>query len=124
MKWTPNRMVTIKRKQVTQDPANGADIVDWVPLAYQPGSPAVAAQFHAEVQDVMPSRSEGLRQGIHVSRNATRIRLRWRADIDSSMQVTLHGDSDVIYQVIGGPAEVGGGRKRYIELMCEKYSTA
>jgi hypothetical protein len=38
------------------------------------------------------------------------------------MRVTLHGDSDVIYQIVGGPADIDG-RKSMIEMVLEKYSS-
>lgn len=77
----------------------------------------------AEVQDVLPSRAEAVRQGLAQARNQTRIRMRWRSDVDSTMRIVVHGDSDVVYQIVGGPAEIGG-RQREIEMVCEKFSTS
>jgi head-tail adaptor len=116
------RLITIERKQVTQDTQYGTEIITWVPLAVLPGSPAVVEQFWAEVQDALPSRSESVLQGLAVARNQTRIRIRWRSDIDSSMRITVHGDTDVMYQIIGGPAEIRG-RRIMLEMMCERYSS-
>lgn len=117
-----NRQITVQRKQTGQEAVYGTQTVTWVPLVYLPGSPAVAERFDAEVMDVMPSRNESVSQGLAVAKNMTRIRLRWRSDIDSSMRVVVHGDSDVTYQIVGGPAEVFG-RKDTIEIMCERYSS-
>lgn len=117
-----NRRITIERKSVTRD-AMGGEAVTWVPIAYAPGSPQVAARFAAQVQDVLPSRNESVQQGMAVAINQTRIRMRWRSDIDSTMRITVHGDSDVIYQIVGGPAEIWG-RKEGLEMMCEKFSAA
>ena len=117
-----NRRITIERKTTTQDAVYGTPIVTWVPLVTEVGSPAVAAKFWAEVQDVLPSRSEAVRQGLEVGRNQSRVRMRWRDDIDQSMRMTLHGDSDVIYQIVAGPAEIKG-RKNYIEFMVERFSS-
>lgn len=116
------RSITINRKQVTKDPAYGSEVVAWVPLVAQPGSPTIAERFDAEIQDVLPSRDEAVLNGLAVGRRATRLRMRWRDDVDSSMQVIVHGDTDVTYSIIGGPAEVGG-RKQQIELMLERYSS-
>ena len=116
------RLITIERKQVTQDAQYGTEIITWVPLAVLAGSPAVAERFWAEVQDVLPSRSESVLQGLAVARNQTRIRIRWRNDIDSSMRITVHGDTDVLYQIVGGPAEIRG-RRIMLEMMCERYSS-
>ncbi len=116
------RQVTIERKVTGTDPTYGTPTVTWVPLVALPGSPVVAERFAAELQDVLPSRSEALAQGLEVARNQTRLRMRWRDDIDSSMRVTVHGDSDTVYQIIGGPAEFGR-RKEMIELVLERYSS-
>jgi head-tail adaptor len=117
----PNCQVTIEQKSVTQDPVFGTPIVTWVPLVGS-GSPVVAERFHAEVQDALPSRSEAVTQGLAVARNQTRLRMRWRDDIDSSMRVTVHKDSGVIYQIVGGPADIGG-RKEHIEMVLERFSS-
>lgn len=117
-----NRQITVEKKQVVNDATYGSETITWVPLVPQVGNPALAERFWAEVQDSMPSRSEAVTQGLVVARNQTRIRLRWRNDIDSSMRVTVHGDTDVIYQIVGGPAEIEG-RKQRIEMVCEKYSS-
>ena len=117
-----DRQITIERKQVTQDSSYGTEIITWVPLVAMVGSPTVARRFWAEVQDVLPSRDESVLQGLATGRRRTRIRLRWRADITSAMRVTVHGDVDTVYQIIGGPAEIEGRRER-IELLCETYSS-
>jgi len=119
---TLTRLITIEHKQATQDTQYGTQVITWVPLAVLPGSPPVAERFWAEVQDALPSRSESVMQGLAVARNQTRVRIRWRSDIDSSMRITVHGDTDVVYQIIGGPAEIRG-RRRMLEMMCERYSS-
>jgi head-tail adaptor len=119
---TLNRLITVEQKQVVQDADYGAQVVTWVPLALLPGSPPVAEQFYAEVQDVLPSRSLSVQQGLQLDKNQTRIRIRWRNDIDSSMRIIVHGDTDVVYQIVGGPAEIRG-RRRLLEMMCERYTS-
>ena len=119
---TLTRLITVERQQIVQDANYGSQVVTWVPLAVLPGSPPVAERFWAEVQDALPSRSESVMQGVAVARNQTRVRIRWRSDIDSSMRITVHGDADVIYQIVGGPAEIRG-RRRMLEMMCERYSS-
>jgi head-tail adaptor len=123
------RRITVERKAISTDAeyvapdANyGTANVIWVPLVKVGG---VAERFWAEVQDALPSRSESVTQGLEVARNQTRIRMRYRDDIDSSMRVKLHGDgNDVVYQIVGGPATVTKeGRKNMIELVCERYSS-
>lgn len=116
-----NYQITVEKKSVTQDPVYGTETITWIPLIYSVGSPSVAERFWAQVSDVLPSRSEAVKQGLAVARNQTRIRLRYRNDIDSSMRITVHGDTDVVYQIIGGPAMIG--RKEWLEMVCEKYSS-
>lgn len=124
MKGRLDVQVTIEKKSVTQDANYGTPIVTWVPLVAQDpdASPLVAERFWAEVQDALPSRSEAVTQGLAVARNQTRLRMRWRDDIDSSMRVTVHKDSDTVYQIVGGPADIDG-RKSMIEMVLEKYSS-
>ncbi|MBK8916361.1 MAG: phage head closure protein [Phycisphaerales bacterium] len=109
-----NRSISIERRVVEQEAAYGTQSVGWSRLC----------ACRAEVLDLIPSRSEAVRQGLEQARNLTRIRIRHRGDIDSTMRVIVHGGGqDVIYQIVGGPAEIGG-RRRMLELVCERYSTA
>lgn len=117
-----DRQITIEQKRVTQDSVFGAEIVTWIPLVAQSGSPTIAERFWAEIQDALPSRSESVQQGLPVARNQSRCRMRWRNDIDSSMRVIVHGDTDQYYQIVGGPADIDG-RKSQIEIVLEKYSS-
>lgn len=105
--------VTIERPVSTPDPAFGSPVVTWT---------ALFVRQWAKIQDVLPSRSEFVTQGLTVARNQSRLRMRYREDIDSSMRVTVHRDSDVIYQIVGGPAQMGG-RKERIEMVLERYSS-
>ena len=114
--------ITVEQKSVTRDADYNTEIVEWVPLVAVAGSPVVGERFWAKVQDVLPSRSESVKQGLAIGRNQTRIRLRYRNDIDSTMRVTVHRDTDVVYQIIAGPAFIGS-RKDRIEIVCERYSS-
>lgn len=75
-----------------------------------------------EWQDAMPSRQETTQQGIVTRTNQVRLRMRWRADITSDMHVINHSDGDSVWQIIGGPAAIGG-RQTQIELVLERYSS-
>ncbi len=117
-----DREITVEKKLITQDATFGTELVTWVPLALLSGSPQVAEKFAAQVQDTLPSRSESVTQGLSVARNQTRIRMRYRNDIDSSMRITVHGEPDLVYQIVGGPANIEG-RKNFIEMVCERFSS-
>lgn len=107
-----NRKISIEFPVYETEAPYGPRLVRWDPLT----------TCQAEVQDAMPSRSEAVRQGLAQARNQTRIRIRWRGDVDSTMRIVLHGDTDTVLQIVGGPAEIGG-RKGGLEMVCERYST-
>jgi head-tail adaptor len=118
-----DRQVTVQRKSVTIDTTYGTEVVTWIPLSLLPGSPEVAERFWAQVLDVLPSKAETvLRADLAIARNPVRVRMRWRDDIDSSMRIVVHDDTDRTLQIIAGPAALGG-RKDGIELMCEEVTT-
>lgn len=116
-----DRQITIEYPEKTQEQTYGTEVVTWRPLVTI-GSPPVAMRFRASVKDMVPSRSDAVTQGLAVARDQTRIRFRYRDDITGDMRVIVHGDHDTIYQIVGGPAEVGD-RKSLIEVVCEKYSS-
>lgn len=119
-----DRQISIYRKSVTNHPDFGTEIIEWVPLVALPGSPVIAEKFWASVQDELPSKSEFVKNNLPIGKLKTRIRLRYRTDIDMTMRVLVHGDVDMTYQIIGGPVMVNSaGRKNLIEIMCEHYST-
>lgn len=100
--------IRIEYKVTTQDADYGTPIDIWTLLAV----------VWANVQDVMPSRSESVKQGLEVARNQTRIRYRFREDVDSSMRVVIGART---LQIVAGPAELG--RHEYSEVVCEAVST-
>lgn len=103
-----DKRITIEQKVVTQDSTYGTDIITW----------SVLATVWAEVQDVLPSRSESVKQGLAQARNQVRIRYRYRQDVDSSMRVRVGTRT---LQIVGGPAELG--QHSYSEIVCESYSS-
>lgn len=101
---------------------HGIGVIDDPNYGPQPGQPVVvASRIAAEVQDVLPSRSEAAEQGIAIAKNRCRIRFWYRSGVDSSMSVTVHGAVDRKMQIVGGPAILGN--REAIEIMCEEYST-
>ena len=107
-----DRQVTIEHKVSTPDPDYGTEVITWTKLA----------TVWANVQDALPSTAESVVQGLAVSKRQTRIRMRYRTDIDSSMRVIVHGPVDRLMQIVGGPAEIGQ-RLEGIEIMCEQFSS-
>jgi len=103
-----DRRIGIERPTITKD-SYGAVVTTW----------ALLATVWAEVVDELPSRSEAVEQGLATAKNRTRIRFRYRSDVTSDMRVTIRGATDRIFNIIGGPAEIG--RHEYCEVMCEEY---
>ena len=105
-----DRRILIERKAVTQD-AYGAEVVSWSTLATVWGS----------ALDDLGSKSgmEKNREGIRVLEKATRVVIRYRADITSDMRVVLVERSRTM-QIVS-IAEVG--RREATELMCMEFST-
>ena len=106
-----DRRIIIEKKVVTQDPDYGTEVVTWATLA----------TVWANVQDVLPSRSEAVQRGLEIARNQTRIRFRYRSDVTSAMRITLLDGTGRVLQIVGGPAELG--RHEYTEVVCEAYSS-
>jgi head-tail adaptor len=104
-----DRLLTIRRRVAAQDAVYGS-----ATYSYQ-----TFATVWAERVDGLPSRSEALRQGLMVGRQQVRFRMRWLEGLDSSMQVLEAG---VVYRIAGGPAEFGG-RRAFMEILCERDST-
>lgn len=100
----------IERRVTEQDPIYGAPTDAWEEVC----------KSWCNLQDELPSRSEALKNGLNIATGRTRLRMRYRADLDSSMRVTLYRPTAQIYQIIGGPAELGA--KDGIELLLERYS--
>ena len=71
----------------------------------------------ASVHDMLPSRSEGIGEGIEISRRPARVRMRYRDDITSAHRLKM---GNRIMKIVAGPAEIG--RCDGIELMVVEYS--
>ena len=101
----------IQRKVVTQDDVYGTEIITWTTVA----------SMWCNVVDSAPSRDESIRQGMSMTASRSRFRFRFRSDIDTSMRIIILRPVETVYQIIGGPAEIGN--RDGIEIMCEKVTT-
>lgn len=104
--------VAIEYPATTQNASYGTPVITWTLLAV----------VWANVQDILPSRSESVRQGLEVARNQTRIRYRYRTDVDSTMRIVIRGPVERVLQIVGGPAEISG-RHEFCEVVCEAASS-
>lgn len=107
-----DRRVTIERPTQVDTDGYGPQPGPWV---------VVAARVPAQVRDDLPSKSEAEQAGMVVAKRPARLRMRYMRDLSSAMRVILHGDVDEIFQIVGGPAELG--RRRWIEMTLESYSS-
>lgn len=101
----------IERKTSAVDPDYGTETITW----------ALLGSAWCGMQDSLPSNSESVKTGLAVALNQTRVRMRYRTDIDSSMRIVVDRPTRTYYQIIAGPVILGN--KDGIEMMCEKSST-
>lgn len=107
-----DRRISIEAKTSTVDSEYGTGTVTWT---------AFASRIPAQVQDVLPSKSESTVDGIVIAVRPARVRIRYMSGITSDMRLIVHGTTDRLMQIIAGPAEFG--RRESIELMVAEYST-
>lgn len=75
----------------------------------------------AQRQDELPSNSESVTNGLRQAYRPARLRIRYRPDITSDMRIVMHDENDKVYEISGGPAEIG--RREWIEVTIREYST-
>lgn len=103
-----NRRIKFERATSTKDPVYGTSVTTWKPFA----------GAWAEVQDVLPSRSETLSEGVSIQRRPARVRMGYRSDITSDMRVIYQGRT---LEIVSGPAELG--RRDGLEFIMQELST-
>lgn len=104
-----DRRCRIECPAKTKDPIHGSAVTTW----------SLKAVVWCNVQDVLPGRSEAIKNGLAVSSNQSRFRCRYMKGLDSSMRIII---GDIKYQIISGPAVIGSNE--YLEMMIERYTTA
>ncbi len=103
-----NKRCRIEKPVITQEDVYGTQETSWT----------THAVVWCNVQDVLPSRDESIRGGVTAATSKTRLRMRYRGDIDTSMRVVMFRPLETIYNVIGYPAEIGN--RDGIEIMIER----
>lgn len=86
-----------------------------------PESWVLVVEVWAEIQDVMPSRSEAVKNGLRLASDTSRIRIRARDGITSAMRVIELTGRKRTLQIVGGPASITGNNE--LEFMVEGYSS-
>lgn len=109
-----DRRITILAPTVIDDPEYGPQPGDYAPIFR-------GERIPAQRQDDLPSNSESVANGLRTAYNEARLRIRYRPDIKSDMRIVMHDENDRLYEISGGPAEIG--RREWIELTIREYST-
>lgn len=78
------------------------------------------ATVWAQIQDVLPSRAESVQHAVNIASRPARIRIHWRAGLNSSMRITVLCASPRVLQIVSGPAELGN--REAMEFMAEEFS--
>ena len=99
-------------------------VIDDLEYGPQPGEFAPifrGERIPAQRQDELPSNSESVTNGLRMSYKPARLRIRYRPDITSDMRIVMHDENDKLYEISGGPAEIG--RREWTELTIREYSS-
>lgn len=103
-----DRRITFEERQAVQNATYGTQEITWHDVA----------TVWAEVQDILPSRAEGVESNINLSRRPCRVRIRFREDLTSDMRIDFNGRK---LRIVSGPVEMG--RREGLELVAEELTT-
>ncbi|BBB65909.1 hypothetical protein UNDYM_1656 [Undibacterium sp. YM2] len=108
-----DRRCRVEYKQSGNDADYGSEVPNW----------ALLGVFYCNVQDILPSKSSETTRGdkLQVNVSRTRIRMRYRTDINATMRIIIDRPNPVTYQIVTDPAEIG--KKDGIEFLVERYSS-
>lgn len=109
-----DRRITLQRSVTVEDGEYGPLPGGWENVT---GLVRVPAQ----VWDTLPGNAERKGQAIDLSERPARVRMRYVRGITSDMRVIVHNETDRIYQISAGPAEMG--RREFIEFTIKEYSS-
>ena len=102
-----DQLISIESKSVTRDSATGAEVVTWV---------AVETVWARVVESATASEG-GMQSGLASYARPTRVWVRWRDDVDTSMR--LIAESGQVLQIMGTAA---AGRREWLELACKEWA--
>lgn len=104
-----DRYVRVERKQVTQDPDYGSEVVTWV----------LHKNAWASILDVTTRMQEETNSDLRQLKQPTRVQMRYDANIDVTMRLVVV-DTGRVLNIVSQPAEIG--RREAIEFMAENYT--
>lgn len=102
-------LITFRSRVGTQSEDSGAWSYTWADIE---------PKEWAEVQDILPSKAEGVSENIDITRKPCRIRCTYRTDVDGTMRVTFDGRE---LEIVSGPVMLG--RREGLEMVCAELST-
>lgn len=106
-------LITFQSRTGTQNSGSGAWTYSWADMT---------PTEWAEVQDVLPSRSESIDPGIDMNRRPCRVRTLYRSDITGLNRVKI---GSRILEIVSGPVILGSpGRPEGLEMICVEFSTS
>lgn len=89
--------VSIQQNVAEPDPEYGTpnEVEEWV---------TVLGRYWANVQDELPSRAEGVDNGLRTTTQKSRLRMQGAGNVTGKMRAVLHSRGDKIMQIVAGPA--------------------
>lgn len=106
-----DRLITVEYRSVARDATTGAEVTTWLPLG---------AQVWASKEDFtnVGASEEYMRPGgVEANGGISRIKIRWRGDMNTTMRLNLGGGE---LRQITGMAEIG--RRAGLQLSCKAWS--
>lgn len=100
---------------IGRDPDYNTEVKEWREFA----------SAWAQVQDVLPSRSDKIEDAVQVNERPARLRMRYMAGVRADMRVVVlgvDGEPDRVCEIVAGPAELG--RRDGIELLIKDFGRA
>lgn len=107
-----DRRIRIEQRSTSVDPNYGTPVDTWTTFA----------TLWANVQEVLPSRSERLADGINIAERPARVRTRYVSGITSAMRVVYLDRSSRVMKIIAQPVELG--RKDGLEFMVADFTSS
>lgn len=104
-----DRLITIEQRSTSRDSATGAEVVSWVALAQVWASREEFTNTGAS--------EEYVRNGVVVHGGISKMRIRYRTDVDTTCRLNLGGGH---LRQVTGLAEIGRGEG--LELTCREWS--
>jgi head-tail adaptor len=107
-----DRLVTFQKPATIDDPVYGPQEGGWADFA---------SRIPAQVIQNLPGAAESVQNGLKMADRPARVRIRYMRGLTSDMRVIVHNETDEMYEISGGPAEIG--RREGIELTIKEYSS-